>query len=32
MAKNLGIRTSTLDAEVEKIRKANSPDKTRSLV
>jgi putative DNA primase/helicase len=32
MAKNLNIRISTLDAEVEKIRKATNPEKTRSLV
>jgi putative DNA primase/helicase len=32
MAKKLNIRTGTLDAEVEKIRRANSPEKTKSLV
>ena len=32
MAKNLNIRTSTLDAEVEKIRKVNNPEKQKALV
>jgi putative DNA primase/helicase len=32
MAKELDIRIGTLDAEVEKIRRANSPDKAKSLV
>jgi putative DNA primase/helicase len=32
MAEKFGIRVSVLDQEVEKIRKANSPNKTKSLV
>ena len=32
MAKNLGIRTSVLDAQVEKIRRASSPEKQKNLV
>lgn len=32
MADKLGVRVSILDQEVEKLRKANSPDKTKSLV
>lgn len=32
IAEKLGIRVGTLDAEVEKLRKANSPDKGKSLV
>jgi len=32
MAKNLGIRTSVLDAQVEKIRRANGSEKQKNLV
>ena len=32
MAEKLGIRVSTLDAEVGKQRKANNPEKTKALV
>ncbi|RKX62140.1 MAG: hypothetical protein DRP37_02350, partial [Thermodesulfobacteriota bacterium] len=32
MAKKLNVRIGTLDAEVEKLQKTNSPDKAKSLV